>query len=204
MELYCRADNYEDEEAFDVRRWIDQQLHITCGAEILDEHLEQSPFRRLVIGSAVSPAPWQKVVQEHIHDGASISRTWALVDVPVAEFAAARKAKVAAARWQAQNAGVEYNGHQYHSDHETSLYFSAAAAKAQVNPAITLNWKTKTGEFTTLDATAILAVGEQIFTHVQDCFGTEGARIAAIDAIVEDSELTDQQKLMAINDVTWD
>jgi hypothetical protein len=68
------------------------------------------------------------------------------------------------------------------TDRQTQAQFTGAYAFAQVNSALTVQWKLGDGSFVTLTAALVLQVAIAVATFVQAAFATEAAVVAQIKA----------------------
>ncbi len=162
-----------------------------------------APFVQVEPPTVELPYVVQEAAPVEDEDGAWVQQ-WEIIAPTVAELAEFKKQEMAAARWTAQNSGITVGNLNIDSSNDTALYLREVSNKMAENPGMTLKWKTKNGNFVSVNKQQVDAVGDEIFTHVQGCFATEEDRIAEIDSIVADSELTDQEKLAALGAVTWD
>ena len=88
--------------------------------------------------------------------------------------------KLAMRRWQAETGAFTFGAVTLALDSETTNKLDAAYLKATRNPAFTAQWKVENGVFVTLDADTIIALGDAVTDHVQDCFANEAAITAQI------------------------
>ena len=88
------------------------------------------------------------------------------------ELKAAKRAEIAAARWEAETAGIDVNGFTVRTDRESQALITGAALQAFVDPDYTCRWKTETG-FIELDSLQIKGIAQAVRAHVQSCFDRE-------------------------------
>ena len=103
----------------------------------------------------------------------------------LADCQAAKKAEIAAARYEAETAGID----GIKTDRESQALITGAALKAMQDSTYSCRWKTESG-FVELTAPQILAIADAVRAHVQAQFDHERALLAIIDAAetVEDLE----------------
>lgn len=105
-------------------------------------------------------APW-------LFDGATFVQPGAgtYSKVQLTAYAAAR-------RYLVETDGVSFNGASIATDRQSQAMISGAFNLSQVNPAISIKFKTA-GGFVTLNAAAISALAVFVAAHVQSCFSKE-------------------------------
>lgn len=111
------------------------------------------------------------------------------------ELKAEKKAKIAAARYQAETGGVTVSGATIDTDRDSQALITGAALAAVIDGNYSLNWKTESG-FVHLTAPEIIAVAQAVRAHVQACFDREAELVALVDA-AETAEDLDTI------DITW-
>ena len=84
----------------------------------------------------------------------------------------AKRAEIAAARWEAETAGIDVNGFTVRTDRESQALITGAALKAMQDSTYSCRWKTESG-FVELTAPQILAIADAVRAHVQSCFDRE-------------------------------
>lgn len=110
---------------------------------------------------------------------------------PKIPFATAKEnkyAEIAAARYNAEIAGVSVNGVSIKTDRESQGLITGAALKATQDSTYTCKWKGIDG-FVTLDATQIIAVADAVRQHVQSCFDHEAELVPLIESAETEAEL---------------
>ena len=105
-----------------------------------------------------------------------------------AELKAEKRAKIAAARYEREIAGVEVNGILIDSGRDSQALITGAALAAMLDSEYSLNWKTVDG-FIHLTAPEIIAVAQAVRAHVQTCFDREGELVAQVDVAQTAEEL---------------
>ena len=115
---------------------------------------------------------------------------------PKIPFATAKEnkyAEIAAARYNAEIAGVTVNGVSIKTDRESQGLITGAALKALQDNTYTCKWKGIDG-FVELTAPQIIAVADAVRQHVQSCFDREAELLPLIEAATTQAEL---------NAITW-
>lgn len=97
------------------------------------------------------------------------------------ELKAQKKQEIAAARYEAETAGVTVNGVLIDTGRDSQALITGAALSAMLDGEYSLNWKTPTG-FVHLTSPEIIAVAQAVRAHVQACFDREGELVALVDA----------------------
>lgn len=84
-------------------------------------------------------------------------------------------------RWQVEIGGTEFNGMMIATDRDSQTKIAAAWAKAKDDPEFTItNWKIGPEIFVNLDNSTIIAIGDAVTAHVQQCFNKEAELTAKI------------------------
>ena len=120
-----------------------------------------------------------------------MSIDWTKVVTPADKFEQARERKqseIAAARWEAETAGIDVNGFTVRTDRESQALITGAALKAMQDSAYSCRWKTESG-FVELTAPQILAIADAVRAHVQGCFDREAELLPLIEAAESPEEL---------------
>jgi hypothetical protein len=110
---------------------------------------------------------------------------------PKIPFATAKEnkyAEIAAARYNAEIAGVTINGVSIKTDRESQGLITGAALKAMQDSTYTCKWKGIDG-FVELTAPQIIAVADAVRGHVQSCFDHEAELVPLIAAATTQAEL---------------
>jgi predicted pyridoxine 5'-phosphate oxidase superfamily flavin-nucleotide-binding protein len=105
-------------------------------------------------------------------------------------------ASLAAVRWLRETGGMIFNGHVVATDTTSQTKIIGAVVGAQLDPTASIKWKMADGEFVTLDATAIVALGVAMRGHVQACFDNE-ARLRALIEAAADADAIDAIDIMS-------
>ena len=83
-------------------------------------------------------------------------------------------------RWQAETAGIVVGGAPIRTDRESQSVLTSAYVQAMGNPDFSVRWKIGQGQFVTLNAATIIAIGDAVTAHVQACFDHEDELTTAI------------------------
>lgn len=105
------------------------------------------------------------------------------------EMKEAKKAEIAAARYEAEIAGVTVNGTFIKTDRESQALLTGACLQAVIDPEYSLNWKTADGTWIKLSAEDIKAVGTTVRVYVQSQFDEEERLCGLIDNAMTEEEL---------------
>jgi len=99
-----------------------------------------------------------------------------------------KRSEIAAARWEAETAGIDVNGFTVRTDRESQALITGAALKAMQDSTYSCRWKTESG-FVELTAPQILAIADAVRAHVQGCFDREAELLPLIEAATSPEEL---------------
>lgn len=83
-------------------------------------------------------------------------------------------------RWRAETAGIVVGGAPIRTDRESQSVLTGAYVQATGNPDFAVRWKVGAGQFVTLNAATIIAIGDAVTAHVQACFDHEDQLTTAI------------------------
>ncbi|MCQ9423489.1 DUF4376 domain-containing protein [Pseudomonas sp. LJDD11] len=100
-------------------------------------------------------------------------------------------ALIAARRYQAETAGITFEGMAVATDDRSQTLITGAALQALIDPEYSLQWKTATG-FVQLTGQQILALASTVRAHVQACFDREAELQAAVAEGSITTELLEQ------------
>ena len=116
-------------------------------------------------------------------DGTGAQTIAALQDVltPYGLFADL-KAYAAAARYTKETAGITVGNAPVATDRDSQAMINGMWAAAQINPAITVQFKSAGGGFAQINAAQIQSIAAAVIAHVQACFTAEAQVDAAITA----------------------
>lgn len=140
-------------------------------------HFENSAEGREIMGAQLSLMGMADTIAE-------ILSVWGNAPTVVPSFAelqTAKRAEIAAARYEREIAGVEVNGVTIDTGRDSQALITGAAVAAMLDDEYSLNWKTTAG-FIHLTAPEIIAVAQAVRAHVQACFDREGELVALVDA----------------------
>jgi len=132
-------------------------------------------------GAAGSRVGWAAVTDVVISDAPD--------EIVLQDARDSKKAEIAAARWEAETAGID----GIKTDRESQALITGAALKAMQDSTYSCRWKTESG-FVELTAPQILAIADAVRAHVQGCFDREAELVALIEAAESTEEL---------NAITW-
>ena len=88
-----------------------------------------------------------------------------------------KRSEIAAARWEAETAGIDVNGFTVRTDRESQALITGAALQAIVDYDYECRWKTSDG-FVHLSAEQIKYIAQIVRLHVQSCFDREAELVA--------------------------
>lgn len=123
---------------------------------------------------------------ERIYD--PVTDTITDVDLPpptIEELKAAKLMDLAECRWRHECGGTIVGGLPILTDRESRAILTGAVVNAKDDPAFTVRWKVGAGQFVTLDAATIVAIGNAVTAHVQACFNREDTLTSEIQAAFE-------------------
>ncbi len=99
-----------------------------------------------------------------------------------------KRSEIAAARFEAETAGIDVNGFTVRTDRESQALITGAALQAIVDYDYECRWKTSEG-FVHLSAEQIKYIAQAVRLHVQSCFDREAELLQLIDAAETPDEL---------------
>jgi hypothetical protein len=132
-------------------------------------------------------------------DGYFTSEEWTalhpapVVEISLEELKEVKKAEIAAARYEAETAGIRYGDYEIATDRDSQSLITGAALAAIQDTSYTVRWKTRSG-FITLTSGQILAAAQAVRAHVQECFDKEADLTAAID---------EAESIAALENIVW-
>ena len=132
-------------------------------------------------GAAGSRVGWAAVTDVVISDAPD--------EIVLQDARDSKKAEIAAARFEAETAGID----GIKTDRESQALITGAALKAMQDSTYSCRWKTESG-FVELTAPQILAIADAVRAHVQSCFDREAELLPLIEAAESQEEL---------NAITW-
>jgi hypothetical protein len=104
------------------------------------------------------------------------------------ELKTAKKAEVAAARYEYEVSGININGIIIRTDRESQALITGAALEATQDSEYSLTWKAANG-FAVLKAAQIIYIAKQVRSHVENAFIREAQIVKEIDSAASPSEL---------------
>lgn len=137
-------------------------------------------YHRIVNGVRVDLTP-QEV--------AALEAEWAANAPTLGQLRLRKLDALAAKRWEKEAGGIVFNGMTVATDAVSQTKIIGAVVGAQMDPQSTIQWKMADGSFSTLDATAVLAMAMAVRAHVQACFDNEAEIRVLIQAAGTKEEL---------------
>ena len=122
-----------------------------------------------------------KMLPAYFDSDERIFTHWTSPPFKLAELKNAKKAEIAAARYDYEIAGVIINGVHITTDREDQAMITAVALSAVVDSTYTTVWKGADG-YLTLNASEILAMARIVGAHVEAAFAEEKRLTELIDA----------------------
>jgi len=171
MQIFIRVIDlkaFDYNEFADICRRMPEQWSVP---EVVDPSFAQSVGYKIV--SRPDPRqlmPWETATLVGRKNGTTFSAQWEYSDLPDAE--AIKKAGIAAKRYEVETGGVTLNGVLIPTDRETRRELTAVYVRAKADPSHTVRFKMY-GEFVTLNAEQIIAIGDAVYDHVQAAFDRE-------------------------------
>lgn len=99
-----------------------------------------------------------------------------------------KHAELAAYRYEREVGGITINGIIIKTDRESQSLIAGAKIYSDLNEAISIDWKGKSG-WVTINRTTIIAISQAVAAHVQACFTNEKAHAEAITALTTAAEI---------------
>lgn len=100
----------------------------------------------------------------------------------LAQLKERKRTEIAAARYEAEVAGIEVNGVSIATDRDSQSLLTGAAVSAMLDENYSVEWKQPDGTFISLNAVQIIELGKAVRAHVEMCFNREKALYTAINA----------------------
>lgn len=100
----------------------------------------------------------------------------------LAQLKERKRAEIAAARYEAEVAGIEVNGVSIATDRDSQSLLTGAAVSAMLDENYSVEWKQPDGTFISLNAAQIIELGKAVRAHVESCFSHEKELYTAIEA----------------------
>jgi len=102
----------------------------------------------------------------------------------------AKLKEIAAARFEFEVGGITVGGLPIPTNRDTQSKLTSAYVQATADPLLTLRWKVSLGNWITLDAPTIIAVGDAVFAHVQSAFDQEEQLTQDVEDATNEAELS--------------
>ena len=105
-------------------------------------------------------------------DGIYLKCDYTIQDKTLDALKAEVRQAVASHRYDKEVGGIEFGEAMVATDRGSQSMLNAAVSRAKEDSAFTVDWKTKNG-FVTLDAPSLIALGNAVSDHVEQCFSAE-------------------------------
>lgn len=122
-------------------------------------------------------------------------RLYDVVERPIDEVRAEKRAQMAAAKNAMRDGGFEIEGVLWDSDYHARIAYAEVAQIIAADPEYTASWKASEGVWVTMDAATLATVQATGRTHIEACFAKYADKLTAID---------DAQTAQAVAAITWD
>lgn len=166
--------------------------------EVTDEQItliESLDIPTVIDGEIVSLTELKSIHKEKFRFDESVGE-WVIDPITTEEFNTAKAEKIKeleAARYDAEISGTtvaELGNATVLTDKETQSELGKALAVLTINPTLEINWKFPDGSIILLDKTAIEAVAQSVFNHVQQTRDDYKTKVEAVSAATTQEELT--------------
>ena len=153
--------------------------------------LKQTDYVALKLAEGADPLEYAEVLKlrQACRDKINEWNGENFVTPTFAELKARKYREIATARYNAEIAGVTFNGVLIKTDRETQAVLTAAYLQAYIDSGYSLNWKTGDGTFVSVPAEQIMAFGTAVRQHVQGCFDHEAELLPLIASATTQAEL---------------
>lgn len=121
----------------------------------------------------------------HIINGTPVKKA---LELPLSEWKALAKDRIADQRWQAETGGVSVDGLSVKGDPETRLKVLTTLMGMQGNKSKRVNWK-GLNRWASVGLAELESISTAMSEHAQQCFDKEMALSARIDAATTKEEL---------------
>lgn len=149
----------------DIVEAVSPYISFNDGSMVVERWIESNPTTEIdvKVGETIEFRD-DKIVVVYNYD---------LPDIEV--FKEHTKNKVAAKRWQQEIGGITINNVGYATDRESQTKYTAIeVAITHADPLTwSINWKTSSGTFITLNAEEMMVIIDDIEQYIQDCFNKE-------------------------------
>lgn len=143
--------------------------------------LDIRPDTHIVVQGVPQPQTWAGGALQW--DGAAwVALDQAALDAAVDAAKTTRKSEATSRRYTTETSGVTLaDGTVVATDRESQALIHGAYTRAKENATATFDFKAATG-WKTVDAATMVAIGDAVFAHVQECFSKEKMLHDQIDA----------------------
>lgn len=158
-------------------------------AKICIDGVNFSFFKNTVEGRALLLSDCQRMGLMDAYE--EVMQVWGDEPIPptLDELKTAKRADIAAARYDAETGGCTVEGVTVATDRGSQALLTAAVVSARLDPEFKTRWKCADGHFVTLDAFQLRALGDAVIAHVEACFAREGELCEQIDVAQTPEEL---------------
>lgn len=155
--------------------------------------INKSYFKNTIEGRALLLSDCQMMGLMNVYE--EVMQVWGDEPIPptLDELKTAKRADIAAARYDAETGGCTVDGVTIATDRGSQALLTAAVVMARIDPEFKTQWKCANGNFKQLDAFQLRAIGDAVIAHVEACFAREGELCEQIDAAQTPEELASIQ-----------
>lgn len=153
-----------------------------------DDYQGQLPDTRFIdLETEQKQAVWEMMPAVYV-EGEGFRR-WTQPTPTLDELKTAKRATIAAARYEAETGGCTVEGVTVATDRGSQALLTAAVVMARLDPEFKTQWKCADGRFVALDAFQLRTIGDAVIAHVEACFAREGELCEQINAAQTPEEL---------------
>lgn len=116
-------------------------------------------------------------------------KPWMPPPSTLAELKERKRAKIAAARYENETGGFDFNGVKIATDRGSQALLTAAVVTARFDPEFKTKWKCDNGQFVMLDAMQLLAIGDAVTAFIEGCFAREAELCELVDVAQNQEDL---------------
>jgi len=98
------------------------------------------------------------------------------------ELKTEKRAEIAAARYAKETSGFGFEGVKIATDRGSQALLTAAVVTARFDPEFRTKWKCDDGQFVTLDALQLRAIGDAVTVFIEGCFSREAELCELVNA----------------------
>ncbi|MEX2450372.1 MAG: DUF4376 domain-containing protein [Rhodospirillales bacterium] len=124
-----------------------------------------------------------------VFDAEDKTVTAAVEPIPIEDVRAAKLAALAAYRYDREVGGFDFSGAHVTADDRDKTLIIGARTMAKEDSEYAKDWKVAPGQYVTLDATALIALGDALEAHVSACFANEKTHSDAIVAFEDAADI---------------